>query len=69
MGAEHTDSIETRSQFARFEPKTEWERDDCMFCESRATLQAIYGKAMVRCCENEVCKKKAERIALGMGMK
>ncbi len=50
-----------------FQPKSIWQKDDCLFCENIATIEAVYARgsvsANIRCCESEQCKKKATKLA------
>ena len=52
-----------------FRPKTSWQKDDCINrsaeydCPNKSTLEAVCGKAMIRCCEDEKCKTRAAEIA------
>jgi hypothetical protein len=42
-----------------FQPKSDFQKDDCLFCSNRSTIEAVYGTAYIRCCEDDKCKKKA----------
>jgi len=50
-----------------FRSKTEWQKPNCLFCGETATLEAAYGKAMIRCCEDEDCKNNAAELAKEIG--
>lgn len=46
-----------------FQKKTPWQRDDCLFCENKAVIEAVNNFAMIRCCKNKDCKRKAIDLA------
>ena len=52
---------------ANFRPKQPWQKDNCLFCDKPATLEATFSKgnngASIRCCENPECKRKAAVMA------
>lgn len=45
-----------------FNPKSPYQKEDCYFCNDKATLQADCGSASIRCCEK--CKAEAAKFAL-----
>jgi hypothetical protein len=57
-----------------FEPKTEWDEGECINqssgagCSSPATLKAMFNGQLLRCCEEEPCKKEAAKRALEQGL-
>lgn len=58
-----------------FQPKSSWQKDDCINrtaeydCQNKSTLEAVFGKAAIRCCEDERCKARASEIARSFGSK
>ncbi len=46
--------------------KSDWQKDDCLFCENDSTLEAVLAgqgfAAQIRCCDTEKCIKKAKRL-------
>lgn len=52
-----------------FQPKSSWQKDDCInnsathACSNPAKLEAVSKTAIVRCCIEEDCKKRAAAIA------
>ncbi|MFH1367241.1 MAG: hypothetical protein ABIH38_04650 [Patescibacteria group bacterium] len=50
-----------------FRKKTSWQKDDCLFCTDPSTLEAVFGNAMIRCCEKKACKKMAAGLAKTCG--
>jgi len=50
-----------------FTAKAWYQKDDCFFCEAEATLQANYGNASIRCCDNKECKAEAKKLAIDTG--
>jgi hypothetical protein len=43
----------------RIQPKSEWQKDDCLFCTNEATHEAVYLNAHIRCClEHQTDAKK-----------
>ena len=48
--------------------KSNFQKDDCLFCEDNATLEAVCGEGrittMIRCCKKVTCKKQAKELAL-----
>ena len=46
-----------------FRPKLAYQKDNCLFCRAEATLEAVNGRAEIRCCEKESCKKAAKEMA------
>lgn len=47
----------------KFRPKSSWQKDNCLFCQRKATLEAVYGDALIRCCADERCKQHAAELA------
>ena len=49
-------------------PKSEWQKDNCINyrCKNLSTLEAVYGKSRIRCCEKEYCKLLAIKIAVDL---
>jgi len=47
-------------------PKSTWQKDDCLFCERAATLEAVLGGqgfcSQIRCCDNERCITQAKDL-------
>jgi hypothetical protein len=52
---------------ATLRPKSEWQKYACLFCTAHARLEAVYGKAMIRCCASEACIEQAKNVALDRG--
>ena len=56
-----------------FRPKASWQKEDCINrsaeydCKNESTVEAVYGKAAVRCCIDKRCMKRAGEIALAIG--
>ena len=52
-----------------YRPKAVWQKNDCIrpACTKKSTIEAVYGKAMIRCCTNEECKSYASEIAISQG--
>ena len=51
-----------------FQPKSSWQKDNCLFCSNAATLEAVCKVsenrgAVIRFCVKEECQKKAEEVA------
>ena len=47
-----------------FRPKSSYQKNGCLFCNRRATIEAVCGgDTAIRCCDNEECKKAAARLA------
>ena len=53
-----------------FQPKSENQKDDCLFCSGSATVEAVCCDSRepsyinrVRCCDNESCKREAAEMA------
>ena len=52
-----------------FQPKSSWQKDDCINrsaehdCPNESTIEAVFGNAIVRCCEDEKCKARATELA------
>lgn len=49
-----------------FRSKSAHQRDECLFCGEKATLEAVSLNevAQVRCCTKKHCKTEAVRLAL-----
>lgn len=60
-------SEEKKESEVIFREKSEFQKDNCLFCEKEATLEAVYGKSLIRCCASEECKKQAKKLALESG--
>lgn len=62
----NSESSEKNEQIPVFNPKSEWQKDDCINgkCDRESTLQADLGKASIRCCDSEECKKIASELAI-----
>ena len=43
--------------------KSAWQKDACLFCSKPAEYEAMFGRAMVRCCGHEECQSKAKEVA------
>lgn len=52
-----------------FRPKSLWQKNDCINrsaeydCPNESTIEAVFGDAIVRCCEDEKCKARAAELA------
>ncbi len=52
-----------------FRSKSSWQKDDCINrsadynCPNPSALEAVCGDSIVRCCEDEKCKKRAAELA------
>lgn len=50
-----------------FRNKSSWQKEDCLFCKDKSTLEAVCGKgnvsATIRCCRKKSCKDKAAEWA------
>jgi hypothetical protein len=46
-----------------FNPKASWQKDNCLFCDNEAVLQAECGSSAIRCCDDEECMQKAAEMA------
>lgn len=62
-----SDKSEDVAKKVVFNPKESWQKDDCLFCPRKATLQADYKDATIRCCDNQGCKDKAAETARESG--
>lgn len=51
-----------------FRELSQWQKRDCIRCDNPATIEATLtiGRTMscVRCCTDDVCKKKAAELAV-----
>jgi|AntAceMinimDraft_18_1070375.scaffolds.fasta_scaffold1052144_1 hypothetical protein len=51
-----------------FRKKSDWQKKDCFAnqegCKGEATLEAVCGNSLIRCCKNEKCKNRATEIAI-----
>lgn len=53
-----------------FRPKSDWQKLDCInrsanyVCPNPSTLEAVTDNSIVRCCKEEVCKKRAAEWAV-----
>ncbi len=50
-----------------FRPKSSWQKPDCLFCSREATLEAVSGDALIRCCDSEECGRRAASLAKETG--
>lgn len=51
-----------------FRSKSAGQKDNCLFCNNRrATLEAVYGIARIRCCDKNKCKQSAAEVAKEQG--
>ena len=50
-----------------FRPKSEWQKDECLFCSKPAVVEAVSGHAFIRSCNDASCKDQAEAVALATG--
>ncbi len=61
------------SEDVQFQPKSHWQKGDCInnsaenTCNNPSTLEAVSGSAIVRCCIEEDCRKRAAEIARATG--
>jgi hypothetical protein len=44
--------------------KSEWQKDNCLFCENPATKEAVYDVSTIRCCDNSECQEEAKKTSL-----
>jgi hypothetical protein len=53
------------------QPKSEWQKDDCLFCKESATKEAVCGAgnvlARIRFCGSAACEKEARTMAERQG--
>ncbi len=55
-----------------FEPRSEWQKPECIFCEAPATQEAVYhfvlsglnGTSRIRCCDKQTCRDLAAKMAV-----
>ena len=52
-----------------FRHKSPWQKHDCInksyeyCCNNESSLEAVCGKAVVRCCADEGCRRRAAEMA------
>lgn len=51
-----------------FQRKSPWQKDDCLFCDNKAILEAVVGEenviSHIRCCAEHECGNKAAELAV-----
>jgi len=56
---------------AKFRVKSEFQKDNCiryfMGCKKLSVLEAVHGRASIRCCASEDCKAFAAKMAVDQG--
>jgi hypothetical protein len=50
-----------------FRTKSEFQKDDCLFCDNEAVLEAVFGSANIRCCSMKSCRDSAADLARQLG--
>ncbi len=56
-------SAEADKVIVMFGPLASYQKDDCFYCDERATQQANCGIVSIRCCASEACEKRAAQNA------
>ena len=47
----------------RFLPKSDWQKDDCLYCEAPSTQEAVSITSRIRCCTGVSCMEEASKLA------
>ncbi len=61
--AETRKSEIANQQEIHLSPKSQWQKDDCLWCSQDSTIEAVFNNARVRCCVNGKCKIRSAKLA------